>query len=151
MLGIIMWRLLNKRERESEWDEKERGGKEKGWHTRKRFKEGVQGFSPKLHQLTGPMAGNMWQVSVSITFSIFPMEIKVVVWEKLPLSPLFLHTILLTPDLRVCFFPHQPIIWYQLGILQFNLILTLTGVNRLHRLRAQFYKTAHPHINANRK
>lgn len=101
-----MCRLLNKKERVCEWDEKERGEKEKGWHVRKKFKEGIQGFSPKLHQLTGPMAGNKWQVSLSITFSIFQMKIKVVEWGKLPISPLFLHTILLTPDLRVCiFFP----------------------------------------------
>lgn len=45
----------------------------------------------------------------------------------------------------VSFFPtpdNSPIIRYQLGILQFDSILTLTGVSvRLHRLRVQSHKT----------
>ena len=45
-------------------------------------------------------------------------------------------------------FPHhQAILPYQLGILRFNSILILTGVHaRSHRLRAQSYKNALPHL-----
>lgn len=58
------------------------------------------------------------------------------------MSELCLLKTLLTPNMWVPSSPHiQPILQYQLGILQFNSLLTLSAV-RAHRLGAQSPKTA---------